>query len=322
MHFFNFFCNWPAKRPIKGCPKSGQRDSDNDARSKTLKSEIIVKIFIPDEPVATYKFNSLPLTIGRLDNMDLSICHESIPRELCTIWQKAGSETLGLEVKPGISNSPVINGKKVTTNIFDYFFDMQVGPVRIEIQSADAQKHIEHLKKEKPPVMKFVLYAALLIFAVVFISGNTIGLSNNYGIRPSDFPENLSLNYKISKSEGQNSTPADIKYRAQLIMQRADELISRKTNVAYNQIEAGKMLFKCAYMLKQTDTVLADKVYQKAILLQKKLNHRYKTLIFNLFQHIKNNDAAAVRKTANRLRPYIDSENNLLSRRLDALALQ
>jgi len=210
--------------------------------------EIRIDVSLPEETPRTYVFSDFPVTIGRSPSCTLSVCHEAMPRELCSVWNEGG--ILRLEERPDLTNPLLRNGKPVRGGATGRRLCLTVGPVRLDLSVGVSPADAADLR---PAPWKRPAAGALVIAGAVLLLFLRAAHSRNTDARPGPRAHVPAL----SCTEAPVSPSVEA---ARLAEERAVELLARRPSRMAVRREAAILLCGAAAALEAEDELRAGTV--------------------------------------------------------------
>ena len=259
--------------------------------------EIEIKITINRETEAVYRFSSFPVLIGRSEECDLSICHETVPRKLCKVWPDKHGQ-IHLEENPGLTNPLFESGKVVQNGVIKSSVSARIGPIGLEIQHASANK----LNSDRPSLPRRTRVMLLGAAALVSIMASSLFFTNPASLEEvdaTDFPEAIPF---PPTAETSSVLPVDT------MMQLAQTEYMRLPADIGRQREAVAMM-RHAGISAKPDSPIALQAITLATRWEQSMNAAYRLEILTLFSAISREDVDAIRESAGRLVKYLGNSD-------------
>ncbi len=276
-------------------------------------NDLAITIKIEKEKEYIYKFSKLPILIGRDPDCDLSICHSSIPRKLCSVWIDKQNNTICVEETPNLTNPIHLNNKQLKGGASGKTLNLKVGPVTIFICNSTLLKNTDNIKtKNLTKKIKFnqILLGFSALFAILIAIASSISNPNNQ-IKKESLP---GLVFTIKKREDINIA------QARLMISRAAELQNRRPEKISNMIDAIELLDQTIPVLKKHSQNKALTIQNESSLLKQQLKNRYRIESLNLKRNIELDNKPEIKRAASHLLEFLkNSNNNKLKTKLQKL---
>jgi len=264
--------------------------------------ELSITVRVGSEPATVYKFDRFPVMVGRSPSCHLAICHESIPRELFTVWLENECSTVRVEERPDLKNPLLDRGVPVKSGISGAKLDLTVGPVVIHLEAAAPVGEIvsaEGTSEEKWSLRRRMIAAAGI---VLLVSMAVLGVSSSRQRSSSTgLPEELSIDFAQSQPLEGLDSPAEMK------IQEAGERLLRRTDTVRNRLRALRLFKDAARQLRMSQPTEADSLEKEAENIGMRLKAEYRQCRRNYLRAVEDGTVIELREAAALLLPWLQA---------------
>jgi hypothetical protein len=277
--------------------------------------ELSITVRTPEAPARSYRFGEGPIRIGRSPRCQLSICHFSVPRELCRVWLESDSGEVRVEERPELTNPLLHRGRPVRGGVGGERLELSVGPVELEIEPAGADTGTRSGSggNRHKLLCGFALLAAALVGATLVGNrgGNDRdGLALSGELPASPIPAANQPRCDRSKECG---------IRSELLSSRAEELLGRGDPAA--RVEAAVLLRRASALVSRVDPERATEIEARADDLTRAVKAAYRRAALRLERALAANEEENAASAAGVLAGYLRARGDAeLARRLERLA--
>ncbi|MBN2801779.1 MAG: hypothetical protein JXR91_01660 [Deltaproteobacteria bacterium] len=270
--------------------------------------ELSIIVNIENEKKLTYKFEKLPIVIGRDEDCDLSICHSAVPRKLCTVWIDREEGKISLEENPTLTN-PLINENSIVSGgITRDELHLKVGPVFIEIYNSEKQIDFKRVNKglwtfDAVNSKVLISLAAMLLASAVLLSSGTDAFSKKNSLK---LPE-LDVNREKTPGACQENKDAG---RGTLMILRGRELLKRKPLTVDVQFKVLSLLEGGLDCFKGNDINKYKEISEDITRIKQNLNNSYKVLKLSVLENIEAENIEGTKTAAQNILHYINKKND------------
>lgn len=215
-------------------PRAGQEEV------ATAMDGITIEIQMDAGERGLYRFDEPVVRLGRGEECHLRLCHEAVPRRVCSVWVEDGGEAVCLEPYPGLSNPLRYRGGLVEGSLRGPRLEVSIGPMALSICPTRGDE-------ERGPRTRRgqgLWIAAGL--AAVGLAGVVVALGLRGASRPSsagpDLGGALAASPLCPAPETSCGEAASCAERARLAATRAEELLGRPGISAKQRVEAVQLL--------------------------------------------------------------------------------
>lgn len=205
-------------------------------------TELFIAVSCPGQAEITYSFDRFPVHIGRLPSCDLSIRHEAVARELCSVWVEPDGKTVRVEERPGLTN-PLLSGTvRVFGGLSAEVANLTVGPIRLSIFTDPSARTSSNHKK------RFILLGGLAALVLIFV---VLGNRPSMGQRK-DVLSSLPKHPFCQPTTLDCEDPVLCLEQARLAVSRGREMISRPLSRTSDHIRGVSLMTAGLERIKET----------------------------------------------------------------------
>ncbi len=239
--------------------------------------ELSVTITFLGAPEATYRFREFPVRIGRLPECHLSICHESVPRDLCLVWLEDEGRTVRVEERPGLTNPLFVGRSLVTGGLSGDVVDLAIGPLKLKLASVERLADSKASGKRWQPWFRAMLALGLVVLGISVFLGREVGQKTD-----SKVSEMLPDEPFCSPVKETCESKEACDERARILVSRGRELLSRPGSSPSAEVRAAIFLERGARFYAAAGTAVASGVQREADEAKGKVTSAYKRDVMKL----------------------------------------
>lgn len=261
---------------------------------------IAITVKLPGEPTKAYRFEELPLLVGRSPTCGLSICHEAVPRRLCRIWLEDQGRAVRVEELPGLTNPLLCAGRPVRGGATGPGLALAIGPVAIEVRpaAAPAAARGDDRFRARGPLIGAAVAAGLLLLVGLFVARPAVHPAAVAALALPDDP------LPAPPSAG-CAEPAGCRERADLLASRARALLDDPAAPPSARIRAVGLLEHSASLSEGTDPAVATARRTAAERAARELRQEYRRERAHLGRALQAGDRPAATAAAARLSGFL-----------------
>ena len=272
-------------------------------------NEVAITVKEEGTPATSYRFSRFPIRVGRSDDCQLSIRHESIARHLCTIWLEEGGAVVRVEEHPNLTNPLRCNGGVLRGGISGASIDLSCGPVQMTVESLDAPPRREQHLHSRRPVALLVASAATLAVLAAALAGS-FGADDQLSAAndppsgaPTSLPEDLP-DTPFCPRDVSCVTNSECAERIRLLTTRGLELARRPGRTISEKIAAHKALSEAAALARRTGEPLMSREQRTLRQLRRRLMEGYRKEVLR-YKRLSGNPSPDLAASAERLRTFL-----------------
>ncbi|MCU0661104.1 MAG: hypothetical protein MUC50_02125 [Myxococcota bacterium] len=93
--------------------------------------EVTIEVFLEGQQPSVFRFDHPVVRIGRGQECELRLCHEAVPRKLCSVWLEPGSRRVRLEPYPKLTNPLMHASAPLLWPMLGASVTVVIGPLRL-----------------------------------------------------------------------------------------------------------------------------------------------------------------------------------------------
>lgn len=261
--------------------------------------EISVMVRAPGTEPRTYLFDEQTLEIGRSPDCHVSICHEAVPRRLCSVWLEEGGRRVRVEEHPGLTNPLMRGSKPIRGGLSGQRLDLSVGPVELHLAPSGLRTPVQSrrgVSRNGKIVIAGALASSLIVWgAIALVSQDPPRVDPLSGLPASPFLESRDL-----------PDPSGSVEKARLLYTRAQLLLESRDPSPASSVQAAAMISRSGRMLAASgleDEALSRR--EEADSLRTSITQEYRKEIIDLRRHLTAGDLDSARPAATRVADYL-----------------
>ncbi|MCP4674923.1 MAG: hypothetical protein GY854_05325 [Deltaproteobacteria bacterium] len=257
--------------------------------------ELSVTVTFPGTPEATYRFREFPVRIGRLPECHLSICHESVPRDLCLVWLEDEGRTVRVEERPGLTNPLFVGRSLVAGGLSGDVVDLAVGPVKLKLASVERLADSKASGKGRQSWFQIIVALGLVVLGISVFFGHGVGQKTD-----SDMSEMLPDEPFCGPAKETCRSKEACDERARILVSRGRELLSRPGFSPSDQVRAAIFLERGARFYAAAGAPVTSSIQREADEAKGKVASAYKRDVMKLRRSLREDATAVARVNAAR----------------------
>lgn len=250
--------------------------------------ELYITVSFPGMPEKTYRFDRFPVRVGRSEANDLAICHESVPRDLCTMWPEPDGRTVRVEERPGLKNPLLAGSTVVCGGVSREVVKLSVGPCGLTARTGEAPSRAR--RPGKGAAVSAVVVVAVIAIGVAARRTDTASVAFSAAALPktpfcAEAPPTCASSGACAE-------------QARMLVSRAREILSRPWLGRPERIRAAMTLETAAGMMGPEAANEADAWRSQAADLKTALTQQYQQDVMALARALRDGAPEAVRAAA------------------------
>jgi hypothetical protein len=280
-----------------------------------MSDDISVTVTAPGTSPRTYIFDEQPVEVGRAPECHVSICHEAVPRRLCSAWLEDGGRGVRVEERPGLTN-PLMRGvRPIRGGIGGARLDLSVGPVGISFSPASARQAAEDSHFSLFAISKIGI-GAILLLTLLLGASLALGPDDPAAVQP--LPE---LPGSPFEKEADDLDERGNVHRADLLYTRARSMLEVRNPPPLALASAAVMLRRSALMLEGSkESALAGEIAREAAALLASVEQRYRKEVLDLRRFLKTGDLESAESSARVVAEFLEGGGREIPEDLATLA--
>ncbi len=263
-----------------------------------MNDELAITLFTPGAGTRTYIFSEQPVVVGRSPQCHISICHQAVPRNLCSVWLEDMGKRVRVEENPGLTNPLLCSGVPVAGGVTGKRLDLSVGPIGLLVSPASRQRE-QGLTNAGPSRLRKGILAGVALLAVAVLCISFQRETAEPGTPTPEIPATpFHHQQALSPPDGLRTSE-----QADLLYSRAQALLDSRTGEPFARVRAAKLMSQSVPFLADESGRHARR--EEAEALSREVESDYRKEVLEMRRSLEKGDEAAAAVRADHILSYL-----------------